>query len=516
MPSTTHHAGSRPAALPPGRADGGDRRLLAAVAAVSVLTRLLPVLRGGGLGGMVSYDGSVYYGAAAGLAHGLLPYRDLLLLHPPGILIALLPFALLGRVIGDPHGLVLARLAFVALGAANAVLVARILRPQGRGAAAVGGLFYAAFLPAVFVERATSLEPLATVCLLSAVLLLTRPLPAAEPLRAPVPLLAGVLLGFSCGVKIWGVAVALSVVLWCRAGLGRRLALLTAAGTAIGATALCLPFLLAAPGPMTRMVVLDQLGRRRAPQTLVDRLDDLTGVPGFGTASGAGTVRTALLGAALLLAVGCVLLALCSRTGRLGVAVLATCTALLLLTPPWFAHYAGLSAPAAVVVGAAAGTVATLGPRRLGLLLLTAAVVAVLGGGALTASTQRFGVPFPGQGMAAAAAALPGCVTTDDVTVLIESNLLQRNLTRGCPLVVDLGGYSYDEASRAGDRLARASNAEWQRQALAYLGSGSGALIRRFHRGSGFSTRTASTVTRWPVIARVRGYLVHRPAPSPS
>ena len=477
----------------------------------------MPLLRGGGLHGLVSYDGSVYYGAAAGLAHGLLPYRDFLLLHPPGIVIALLPFALLGRVLGDPTGLAVARLAFVGLGAVNAVLVARILRVQGRGAALVGGLFYAGFLPAVFVERATSLEPLANVCLLAALLCLGGAPSAARPVRDRATLLAGVLLGLASGVKIWGVVVALAVILWCRVGLGRRSALLVTAGTALGAAAICLPFFLAAPAPMWRLVVLDQLGRRRAPQTVLDRLDDITGAAGFGTANGTGTLQEVLLAAALVLAAVCVLLALRNRTGRLAVVVLAACTALLLLTPPWFAHYGGLTAaPASLVVGAAAGTVGAVRTRRLAVALLGVAVVAVLALGATTATTQTFGTRFPGQQVAAATAGVPGCITTDDVTLLIESNLLQRNLLRGCRLVVDLGGYSYDQSSHLGDRIARASNQEWQREALDYLASGSVAVTHRFHSGSGFSSRTASTVARWPVIARGSGYVLHRPTPSPS
>ena len=59
------------------------------IGAVAYVARLVPVVRGAGLRGMNSYDGAVYYAAAAGLAHRLLPYRDFLFLHPPGIVVAL-------------------------------------------------------------------------------------------------------------------------------------------------------------------------------------------------------------------------------------------------------------------------------------------------------------------------------------------------------------------------------------------------------------------------------------------
>jgi alpha-1,2-mannosyltransferase len=127
------------------------------IAAVAYVARLVPVVRGGSLRGMNSYDGAVYYAAAAGLAHGLL-------LHPPGIVVALVPFAVPGRIIGDPFGMEAATLAWFGIGALNAVLVSRILRPLGVAAALVGGLVYAVFYPAVFIEHSTLLEsPAATV-----------------------------------------------------------------------------------------------------------------------------------------------------------------------------------------------------------------------------------------------------------------------------------------------------------------------------------------------------------------
>jgi hypothetical protein len=85
--------------------------------------RLVPVLRGGGLSGVDTYDPSVYYAAAVGLFSGRMPYRDFLLLHPPGILLALQPFAALGAVVGDPIAMASARVAFMLLGAGSSLLI---------------------------------------------------------------------------------------------------------------------------------------------------------------------------------------------------------------------------------------------------------------------------------------------------------------------------------------------------------------------------------------------------------
>ena len=95
----------------------GQRWIFVLIGVVAFGIRVVPVLSGTGLYALASYDGSVYYTAAAGLAHGLLPYRDFLLLHPPGIAIALLPFALIGEHVGDAQGLAVARVAWMALGA---------------------------------------------------------------------------------------------------------------------------------------------------------------------------------------------------------------------------------------------------------------------------------------------------------------------------------------------------------------------------------------------------------------
>lgn len=59
------------------------------------------------------------------------------------------PPALIGRVTGEATGLAVARLQWMAMGAASSVLVARILKPAGRAAAIFGGLFYAFNYPAV-------------------------------------------------------------------------------------------------------------------------------------------------------------------------------------------------------------------------------------------------------------------------------------------------------------------------------------------------------------------------------
>ena len=56
----------------------------------------LPHVLSGVLGWNEGYDEGVYLGAATRLVNGALPYRDFVLVHPPGIVLLMFPVALVG------------------------------------------------------------------------------------------------------------------------------------------------------------------------------------------------------------------------------------------------------------------------------------------------------------------------------------------------------------------------------------------------------------------------------------
>ena len=159
-------------------AAGHDRAVGWVVAGVAGLLALAVRwhLVGGfaGLRGYHGYDDGVYYSSAVAFVHGRMPYRDFLLLHPPGIMLALTPFAALARWTGDSTALAAARLAFIVVGALNTVLVARLARRWGIASAVVAGTLYAVSSAAAYAERLTLLEPLGTLTVLAAVSLLLR------------------------------------------------------------------------------------------------------------------------------------------------------------------------------------------------------------------------------------------------------------------------------------------------------------------------------------------------------
>jgi hypothetical protein len=285
-----------------------------AVAAIAFLVRLVPVLRGGGLMGIGNYDDGVYYAAATGLIHGLLPYQDYLLLHPPGMPVLLAPFALLAQLIGDSNGFAVARLAWMLLGAVNAVLVWKILRPVGMVAAVFGGLGYAVFYPAVYVEKSTLLESPATTALLLAMLLL-QPLVHDRSLPPGKAFAAGALLGLAMTIKVWGVVTVLIVLGWLLLLRRYGAALRVMIGSAVAATVICLPFFAAAPTAMWNQIVRDQVSRgRRSSVTILERLHEMAGL-GIVDRS----LPTAITVAAVAALLCCAALAWSYREARLAV-----------------------------------------------------------------------------------------------------------------------------------------------------------------------------------------------------
>ncbi|MBO9553658.1 glycosyltransferase family 39 protein [Cellulomonas sp.] len=464
------------------------------VAALAVAVRW--GLLGGttGLRGYHGYDDGVYFAAAMSFVHGRVPYRDFLLLHPPGIVVALSPFALLARWTDDATALATARVAFVLVGALNAVLVARVARRWGPTAAVVGGVVYALSPAAGLADRLTLLEPLGTLTLLGGVLLLVR---AAEA-RAPawVPWAGGAVLGLGVTVKIWDVVPLVVVLGWQLVVRGRRVALRVAAGAAAAAALVVVPFAVAAGPRMLRMVVTDQLGRPRYPVGPAERLAGVVGAdptlprPAGALAAALGVMVVVVAGAAAWRA----------RRGRLWVAMAVAQVAVLLAAPSWLPHYAAY-ATAAITLVLAAGASLVPAPGWV------TAGVAVCAAASLVVPDLRAVPPtvFPA---AQIRAHLPsaGCVESDSPATLALLDVLSRDLAARCPVPVDVSGRTYDVGTRdaRGRPVPRVHNMAWQRYARSYLLSGSATVLARGH-GDGFDATTAHALAGMRTVVRSGG-----------
>ena len=153
-----------------------DVRLIAALiglGALAFVIRFVGLAFGGGLDSRINLDDGTYFAGAIAFVNGRMPYRDFSILHPPGLLYVLAPFAQIGTMTTEVTGLVLARLAFMFLGAVNTALVglvgARVSRSTGLAAAAL----YAVWVLPIIGERSTLLSAPQVTAMLVAMLAIT-------------------------------------------------------------------------------------------------------------------------------------------------------------------------------------------------------------------------------------------------------------------------------------------------------------------------------------------------------
>lgn len=473
--------------------------LLVAVALVALAVRLFPILRGGGLGFYNGYDDGVYYAAADSLTFGRLPYRDFLLLHPPGIAVLLFPIAAIGRATTDATGMAIARCLFMAMGALNAALVAALAYRWSRRAAIVGGLLYACWYPAVLTEQSARLEPVGATMLLVALLLLLR---RENPPGWRSYVFAGAALGFASGVKIWCAAPWLVVVLWLLVVRRWRGAALTVAGGAGVLAVLLTPFFAQAPVRMFNMVIRDQFRRPEVRAHLGLRLSSI-----FGISSEQSTTHpyiAVIVGTVVAIGLVCCLF---DRDGRVIAALFGCNLAVLLTSPSYFRHYAEFVAPLAVLVVAVGGHVLASRRREIAMVPAAVGVALAAGSGVAVGLSPETVATLPA---ALTASAPPGCIKSDEPGVLIQMDRLSSDLAGGCPIAVDIWGTERDRFFRIGKHgrvQGPLHNQPWQDYLVHYLTTGSAFVIDR-HKISSMSLTTKLALRTYPLIAEARGVVL--------
>ncbi|HKS24076.1 MAG TPA: glycosyltransferase 87 family protein [Thermoanaerobaculia bacterium] len=321
---------------------------LAAIAFGGFLLRIAPLLRAGGpLAWGVDYDEGVYFSASALLVRGVLPYRDFVFVHPPGLLYVL------GIVswLGDPaHAFAAARVLATIVGAINIFLVGRIAaEASGTAAGIAAAALYATYPDAVSAERGPFLEPvLNLVCLAGALAWLRRK-----------PIAAGILGGAACAVKVFGGIWILGALL---SSEERRDVPRFLGGAALAGALLVGPLFIFAPHAFIEQTLLFHAWR--PPDGIVSRTARLPEILG-----GGHVVATILAAVALL----SLLLLRATRAERLfAVAGVLTALSFLASSSYWNQYNAHLAASECVLAGlGAAFLMRSLDPRA-------AAVVALL------------------------------------------------------------------------------------------------------------------------------------------
>lgn len=276
-PGPGERADSAAEALSPGGVVLTPVTLVIAVATLLALgLRFYQLARPGYLLGVNEYDDGNYFGSAVRLINGALPYRDFLIVQPPGITLLMLPAALLSKVTGTAWGMAVGRILTVLAGAAAVTLAGLLVRHRGLLATVIVCGISAVYPDSIQAAKTVLVEPwLVLFCLIGALAVFDRDHLARSGRRI---FWGGVAFGFGGAVEPWAIFPVIVVVLLCLRS-PRRLAQY-AAGVAAGFLIPVVPFAALAPGKFYAATITAQIGgRANATRVAIwPRLQGMTGL----------------------------------------------------------------------------------------------------------------------------------------------------------------------------------------------------------------------------------------------
>jgi alpha-1,2-mannosyltransferase len=321
------------------------------ITALGLALRLYQLSRPDYLIGVTEYDDGTDFGSAVLLIHGDLPYRDFIMVQPPGITLLMAPVALVTKGIGTAWGMGVGRILTAVAGAAAVAMGGLLVRHRGLLAVIATCGILAVYPAAVQAAHTVLLEPwLVLFCLAGMLAVFDR-----DGLASTRRLVwGGVAFGFAGSIKVWAilpVLVILVLILAARHPRQPRRAAAYAAGVVAGFAVPVLPFAVLAPGTFYRSVIVAQLVRVDSVRIpLGYRLHEMTGLTDVtGLTSTLALSLISLLIVALV--VGCSVAA--SRlTGerpplleRFALAATALTVIAFLWPADFYYHYAGFLAP---------------------------------------------------------------------------------------------------------------------------------------------------------------------------
>lgn len=417
--------------------------VIAVCTAAAAFLRLYQLARPGYLLGVTEYDDGVQFGDALRLASGAIPYRDFVVMQPPGSILLMAPVALLAKVTGSATGLAIARVLTACADTACVALLGLLVRHRGPVAAGIACGIYAVYPDALIAAHTFLLEPwLNLFCLIGALLAFD-----GDRMTGGWRLAwGGVAFGFAAAVKIWAL-VPLAVIGLLVLRRPRRLAAL-AGGAVAGLGVPVLPFLVMAPGAAATDLIISQFQRANVthPPPL-PRLSDLAGFALFPD-------LTSTMSLLVLLAVGAAValgyMAVCLAGARLAaldwyaLISLVAVIAMLLWPYGYWSHYGAFAGPfIALVLALPVGLLhpAERGHQIVPLIaasVVAAIVIAAVGLRQFAAETRL----STSTSLAARADQLipPGsCVLTNDSSLIISADRFTPDTAR-CPAMVDAYG----------------------------------------------------------------------------
>jgi alpha-1,2-mannosyltransferase len=283
--------------------------IIVAATLLALLLRLYQLSRPGFLLSVNEYDDGPYFGSAVRLVYGALPYRDFLIVQPPGITLLMIPVALLSKVTGTAWGMAVGRILTSLAGAASVALAGLLVRHRGALATVIVCGIMAVYPDSIQAVKTVLVEPwLVLFCLIGALAIFDGDHFTTRTRRL---VWGGVAFGFGGAVEPWAIfpviIIALLALRW-----PRRLAAYVG-GVAAGFLVPVLPFAALAPGKFYEATIVAQIGPRAGatPTSFWLRIQDLTGLADL-----SGTTHLDDLSAAVLIAA--------AVFGSLGLAFLLT------------------------------------------------------------------------------------------------------------------------------------------------------------------------------------------------
>ena len=414
--------------------------------------------RPGFLLGVAEYDDGPYFGSAIRFVHGSMPYKDFILVQPPGITLLMSPVGLLTYWTGTAWGLAIGRILTMLAGTAGVALAGLLVRHRGVLAALLTCGIMAIYSDGVAASHTILVEPwLVLFCLAGALAVFDGDKITASTRRL---VWGGVLFGFAGAVEAWAIVPVLVLAALCLPRLKR--AAIYIGGVAAGFLIPVLPFALAGPSQFYRSLITAQVGYRahalRVP--VLFRLRNMIGLP-----YALGWHQTTLLLAVLALVIFVIAVQAAAVAVRhqppptldwFAMASAALIVAMFLWPPQFHYHFAQFLAPFMALTialpvsrllcgarqdGLAVSWPHTSGPKaahRLGVAIaavsaVALAVVAVAQLRFESAAARVIG-PIP----AAVDRLIPpgACVLTDQVSVTLAANRFVST-DPNCPKLVD-------------------------------------------------------------------------------
>ncbi len=432
--------------------------VIAAATAVGLALRLWQLSRPGYLLGVTEYDDGPYFGSAVLLVHGALPYRNFILVQPPGITLLMVPAALAGQAAGTAAGMAAGRILTALASVAGIVLAGLVVRHRGALAALVTCGVLAVYPDSVAAAHTVLVEPwLVLFCLAGAVAVLDRDRITASTRRLAW---GGAAFGFAGAIESWAILPVLVLLGLCLSGGaagGLRRARVFAGGVTAGFAVPVLPFAALAPRRFYDSLIVAQVGPRagvsRVP--LIDRLQEMAGLSyaRFPLRAGGITVpgHTAVVltvAFLVLLTAGVPALAALAAWARpapldwFAVGTTALVVAIFLWPSQFHYHFCAFLAPflgLAIALPLATAVRAGHGTRW-PVRAVAAAAAVVLAGCTVTgfAAEAKLRPDVSPATIAAAARRIPpgSCVVTDEVSLVLLAGRFTATAP-GCPPVLD-------------------------------------------------------------------------------